>query len=130
MYKSYDGHTWSRTITSNIINDLGLTFHTSSCLGHLPCDNIDHNFLTRVHQTTPVNETKWEEIFERPFDVGSNHPSRSTVICKLCKVLPICLAVCPRKDLLRLCHIPYDKRLCVSRISRPSCKDWWLPRLH
>ena len=35
MDRSYDGHAWSRTITSNIHNDPKLLFCTSSCLGHL-----------------------------------------------------------------------------------------------
>jgi hypothetical protein len=40
MDKHYDGHAWTRTHTSNIVNDLGLIFRTSSCCGHLRCENV------------------------------------------------------------------------------------------
>jgi hypothetical protein len=39
MDKRFDGHAWCRTKTSNITNDLGLTFRFSSCVGHLRCHN-------------------------------------------------------------------------------------------
>jgi hypothetical protein len=45
MDRRYDGHAWSRTITSNIQNDLKLLFRTSSCLGHLRCDNLACKYL-------------------------------------------------------------------------------------
>ena len=41
MDKRHDGHAWTRTITSNIKNNMGLTFKSSSCLGHLKCINVD-----------------------------------------------------------------------------------------
>lgn len=97
MDKRYDGHAWTRTITSNIMNDVGLSFRTSSCLGHLRCDNVDCDFFTRAHRTTPVNETEWEGIADKPFDIRSDIPSGSTVVCKVCKVPPVCLTTCPAK---------------------------------
>ena len=45
MDRRYDGHAWSRTITTNIQNDLKLLFRTSSCLGHLRCDNPACEYL-------------------------------------------------------------------------------------
>jgi hypothetical protein len=60
MDRRYDGHAWSRTITSNIHNDLKLLFRTSSCLGHLRCDNPTCEYLQRDHMTSKVNETEWE----------------------------------------------------------------------
>lgn len=79
------------------MNDLSLTFRTSSCLGHLGCDNRDCDFHTRVDLTTLVNETKWEGISDRTFDVGSIPSSGSIVVCKVCKVPPPCLAPCSAK---------------------------------
>jgi hypothetical protein len=38
MDKRHDGYAWTKTITSHIKNDMGLTFHTSSCIGHLRCN--------------------------------------------------------------------------------------------
>jgi hypothetical protein len=39
MDKQHDGHTWTKTITFYIKNDMGLKFYTSSCVGHFYCDN-------------------------------------------------------------------------------------------
>ena len=39
MDKQFNGHTWCRTITSNIHNNQGLTFRKSSSAGHLVCNN-------------------------------------------------------------------------------------------
>ena len=58
MDRRYDGHAWSRTITSNIQNDLKLLFRASSCLGHVRCDNPARGYLQRDHRTSKVNETK------------------------------------------------------------------------
>jgi hypothetical protein len=59
MDKRHDAHAWTKTITSHIKNDMGLTFHTLSYLGHFRCGNQDSNFLKRVHWSSLVNETKW-----------------------------------------------------------------------
>jgi hypothetical protein len=37
MDKQYDGHVWTKTQTTNITNDVGLTFRSSTCVGHLQC---------------------------------------------------------------------------------------------
>ena len=71
MDKRHDGHAWTRTITSNIKNDMGLTFRSSSCLGHLKCINVDCDYVTRVHRTSMANETEWEGVSSITFDVGS-----------------------------------------------------------
>jgi hypothetical protein len=97
MDKHYDGHVWTRTHTSNIVNDFGLIFRTSSCCGHLRCENVDCDYLTRVHRTTAVNETEWDGVSSFVFDVGTNPPRDSTLVCKCCKVPPSCLATCDAK---------------------------------
>ena len=94
MDKYLDGHAWTRTHTSNIVNDLGLIFRTSSCCGHLRCENVECDFLTRVHRTATVNETEWDGVSSLVFDLGSNPPKGSTLVCKCCKVPPSCLATC------------------------------------
>jgi hypothetical protein len=58
MDKQHDGHAWTRTITLCIKNDIGLTFRTSSCVGHLRYNNEDCEYLSRVHHTYPLNETE------------------------------------------------------------------------
>ena len=37
MDKRYDGHVWTKTLTTNISNNLNLTFRSSICVGHLQC---------------------------------------------------------------------------------------------
>jgi hypothetical protein len=39
MDKRHDGHAWTKTVTSNIKSDMSLTFRTSTCIGHLRCEN-------------------------------------------------------------------------------------------
>jgi hypothetical protein len=49
MDKRHDGHAWTKTITSHIKNDMNLTFCTSTCTGHLYCDNQDCEYTARIH---------------------------------------------------------------------------------
>jgi hypothetical protein len=51
MDKRHDGHVWTRTSTSHIKNDMGLTFHSTSCVGHLRCHNQDCEYLSCIHHT-------------------------------------------------------------------------------
>ena len=51
MDNQYDGHVWTRTQTTNITNDVGLAFRSSTCVGHLQCH------LQRAHRTSKVNDT-------------------------------------------------------------------------
>ena len=56
MDKRYDGHVWTKTKTTNIVNRSGLTFRTSVCVGYVRCMNGSCAFLNRVHQVHYVNE--------------------------------------------------------------------------
>lgn len=95
MDKRYDGHAWTRTITSNIKNDLGLTFRMSTCLGHLRCNNAACDYITRVNRISIANETEWDGCSRSPFEVGGDPPEGSTVVCKICKSPPSCIRTCP-----------------------------------
>jgi hypothetical protein len=70
MDKRHDGHVWIRTSTSHIKNDMGLTFRSTSCVGHLRCDNQDCEYLSRVHRTSLVNEMEWDDFTITSFQVG------------------------------------------------------------
>jgi hypothetical protein len=50
-----------------------------------------------MHRTATVNETEWDGVSSFVFDVGSNPPKGSTLVCKCCKVPPSCLATCDAK---------------------------------
>jgi hypothetical protein len=45
MDKQYDGHVWTKTQTTNITNDVGLIFRSSTCVGHLQCQNPSCDYL-------------------------------------------------------------------------------------
>ena len=94
MDKRHDGHVWTRTSTSHIKSDMGLIFRSASCVGHLRCDNQDCEYLSRVHRTSQVNEMEWNGFTTTPFQVGCQPPSHSSIICKICKTPPTCIATC------------------------------------
>ena len=92
MNKRFDGHTWCRTITSNIHNSQGLTFRKSLYIGQLVCNNKNCNFFAR---SSKRNETKWSGRTNTPFKLGHLPPPDSTIVCKICKVALICANFCP-----------------------------------
>ena len=49
MDKQYDGHIWTKIVIINIRNILDLSFQSSSCIGHLCCENPHCEYLHRVH---------------------------------------------------------------------------------
>jgi hypothetical protein len=94
MDKRHDGHAWTKTVTSNIKSDMSLTFRTSTCIGHLRCENQDCEYTSRIHRTSPVNEREWDGFTVTTIPVGQPIPAGSTLVCKICKVPPICFATC------------------------------------
>jgi hypothetical protein len=66
MDKRHDGHVWTRTSTSHIKSNMGLTFRSASCIGHLHCDNQDCEYLSRVHCISQVNEMEWDGFTTTP----------------------------------------------------------------
>jgi hypothetical protein len=94
MDKRHDGHAWTKTVTSNIKSDMSLTFCTSTCIGHLRCENQDCEYTSRIHRTSPVNEREWDGFTMTTTPVGQPAPAGSTLVCKICKAPPICFATC------------------------------------
>jgi hypothetical protein len=97
MDKRYDGHIWTKTITTNIMNDMGLRFRTSKCVGHLRCENKECEYLHRTHRISPVNETEFDGLALQSFAIGQVSATESTFVCKVCKEPPSCLAICDAK---------------------------------
>ena len=97
MDKRYDGHVWTRTMTTNISNPLGLSFRFSICVGHLECRNKECEYLKRAHRTSPLNDTEFEGCTWRPFMVEESPPKNSTLVCKVCKEPPTCVNSCSAK---------------------------------
>jgi hypothetical protein len=97
MDKRRNGHVWTRTSTSHIKNDMGLTFRSVSCVGHLRCENQGCKYLSRVHRTSLVNEMEWDGFTTTSFQVGCQPPSQSSIICKICKTPPACVVTCEAK---------------------------------
>jgi hypothetical protein len=94
MDKRHDGHAWTKTVTSNIKSDMSLTFRTSTCIGHLRCENQDCEYTFRIHRTSPVNERKWDGFTVTTIPVGQPAPAGSTLVCKIGKIPPIYFATC------------------------------------
>jgi len=94
MDKQYDGHVWSKTVTTNIFNRMGLTFRKSSYLGHLCCVNGNCKFLSCIHRMKDVNELEWKRQSHVPLDVGEGHPPGSSLVCKIYRVPLACIAHC------------------------------------
>jgi hypothetical protein len=92
MDKRHDGHAWTKTVTSNIKNDLNLTFRSSTCIGHLRCENHDCEYTSRIHRTFPINEREWDGFTVTTILVGQPTPARSSFVYKICKVRPVCIA--------------------------------------
>jgi hypothetical protein len=94
MDKHHDGHAWTKTVTSNIKSDMSLTFHTSTCIGHLRCENQDCKYTSRIHRTSLVNEREWDGFTVSTILIGQPVPAGSSLVCKICKVLPVYNATC------------------------------------
>jgi hypothetical protein len=94
MDKRHDGHAWTKTVTSNIKSDMSLTFRTSTCIGHLRCENQDCEYTFRIHRTSLVNEREWDGFTVTTIPVGQPAPTGSTLVNKICKAPPICFATC------------------------------------
>jgi hypothetical protein len=70
MDKCHNGHAWTKTVTSNIKSDMNLTFRTSTCIGHLRCENQDCEYTSRIHRTSLVNEREWDGFTVTTISVG------------------------------------------------------------
>ena len=76
MDKKFDGHTWSRTQTTNIVNDYGLISRSSVRVGHIRCMNVN---CLRLQKNGSCNETEWDGVTVHAFVVGNNLPPPSTL---------------------------------------------------
>ena len=112
MDKRYDGHLWTKTITTNIKNDFGLSFRSSTCVGWLRCSNKECDFLKRVPKIFEVNETEFEGCTLQAFVMDQPPPSDSTLVCKVCKEPPSCVATCEAK-IYYVVGKPNQTRACI-----------------
>jgi hypothetical protein len=99
MDKQYDGHVWTKTQTTNISNDVALAFRSSACISHLQChlQNPSCDYLQHPHRTSKVNDTEFEGFTKDPFPLSGIVPSGSTIVCRICKQPPKCIALCDAK---------------------------------
>ena len=94
MDKRYDGHVWTKTVTTNMSNVLDLSLQSSSCVVHLRCENPLYEYLEYAHETPLNNHTEFEGITKESFFVGRPPSPGSTFVCKICKKPPKCVALC------------------------------------
>jgi hypothetical protein len=97
MDKQYDGHVWTKTQTTNITNDVGFAFRSSACVRHLQCQNPSCDYLQRPHRASKVNDTEFEGFTKDQFPLSGIVPSGSTLLCRICKRPPKCIALCDAK---------------------------------
>jgi hypothetical protein len=71
MDKKFDGHMWSGTQTTNIVNDYGLPFRSSVCVGHIRCIN---DTCPRLRRSGTRNKTEWDGVAVHAFAIGDNPP--------------------------------------------------------
>jgi hypothetical protein len=72
------------------------------------CNNQNCHFLSR---SSKRNETEWSGRTNTPFNLGHSPSLDSTLICKVCKVLPTCVNFCDaciyyvrgKSDMTRAC---------------------------
>jgi hypothetical protein len=94
MDKRHDGHAWTKIVTSNIKSDMSLTFRTSTCIGHLCCENQDCEYTSRIHRTSQINEREWDGFIVSTILVGQPALAGLSLVCKICKVPPHCITTC------------------------------------
>lgn len=80
MEKCYKGHLWTRTMTTNISNTFGLTFHYSHCVELFQCHNQNWTFLELSNCAIGVNEVEFEGITNDPFCIKEVRPTSSTLV--------------------------------------------------
>jgi hypothetical protein len=73
---------------------MGLTFCITFCVGHLRCNNQDCKYLSHIHRTSPVNEIEWNGFTTTSFQARCLPPSMSSIVCKIYKTPPSCVATC------------------------------------
>jgi hypothetical protein len=62
--------------------------------------------------TSKVNETEWERLFEKVFEMGSKPPTGSTIVCKYCNVPPTFVDGC-LANIYYVTATPHMMRVCV-----------------
>ena len=91
MDEMCDGHPLCTTKITNIQNNFGLSFRRSTCTGYLQCPN---DYCDYMHHNGGLwNNTEWAGSTPLPFFVGNVPPIRSTIKCKVCRSIPIFIAL-------------------------------------
>jgi hypothetical protein len=112
MDKRYDGHVWTKTQTTNITNSFGLAFRSSACVGHLQCQNLNCDYLHRVHRSSKLNEIDFIGSTKYVFLLTGPAPPDSTLVCSICKMPPKCVALCDAKIFYVHGKVP-SQRACI-----------------
>ena len=94
MDRKFDGHAWTETATTNIVDPSRLlSFKYVKCMGHLRCYNPKCRHISEVRK---YNDLYWAGSSPEVLTPGkSTRPSqRCKLVCKLCKTTPLCLVLC------------------------------------
>ena len=89
--KMCDGHYWYTIKITNIQNNFGLSFQGSTYASHLQCHNDCCNYIH--HNRGVRNNTEWAGSTPLPLVVRNVAPTRSTITCKVCRSIHVCIAL-------------------------------------
>ena len=98
--KRYDGHVWTKTITTTITNDMGLSFQFSSCVGHLRCENKECADLTCEHRIFKMNETEFDGCTLQAFVVARVLPKIRLWFARCVRNLPLVLPLVELRSIM------------------------------
>ena len=125
MDRRFDNHVWTEIATSNISDPSGkLSFKYVKCMGHLRCNNPE---CRRLKECKDYNELYWSGSSAEVMtpDTGTLPLKRCNLVCKFCKVIPSCLALCPCKMYYVVSKDPQMSRACIhfGTHEHPVAKD-------
>ena len=89
---------WTKTQTTNITNDVGVAVCSSTCIGHLQCQNWSCDYLQRAHHASKVNNMEFEGFIKYIFFLSSIVSFRSNTVCMIYKNLPNALHFARQKS--------------------------------
>ena len=94
MDKGYDGHIWTKTVTTNITNNLDLASGHHLMSVTFVVRILIASTLGVLIELLQIMIQSLKGVTKEPFSVGGPPPSGSTLVCKICKMPPNCVALC------------------------------------
>ena len=129
MDRRFDGHAWTETATTNIVDPSRLlSFKYVKCMGHLRCSNPD---CRHIKEMGDYNEMYWSGSSPDVLTPGpSSKPSpKCKLVCKHCRRTPSCLVLCPCRMFYIVSKDPLMSKACIHigthghLVAKGHCRD-------